>query len=114
MGAIFEGSGKTEESDIDTQELYAQIGQLKVENEAFIKKLQETWGITERVSLISPRTKKLSVRRQCELLSVNRSRLYYKPVGEKPENIKIMEIMDKHLTVGILCRRCHRSDDPSW
>jgi putative transposase len=39
------------------------------------------------------------VRRQCELLSVNRSRLYYKPVGEKPENIKIMEIMDKHLTV---------------
>jgi putative transposase len=24
--------------------------------------------------------------------------LYYKPVGEKPENIKIMEIMDKHLT----------------
>jgi putative transposase len=42
--------------------------------------------------------KKLSVRRQCELLSVNRSRLYYKPVGEKPENIKMMEIMDKHLT----------------
>jgi putative transposase len=25
--------------------------------------------------------------------------LYYKPVGEKPENIKMMEIMDKHLTV---------------
>jgi putative transposase len=24
--------------------------------------------------------------------------LYYKPVGEKPENIKMMEIMDKHLT----------------
>jgi len=38
------------------------------------------------------------VRRQCELLSVNRSRLYYKPVGEKPENLKVMEIMDKHLT----------------
>jgi putative transposase len=25
--------------------------------------------------------------------------LYYKPVGEKPENLKMMEIMDKHLTV---------------
>jgi putative transposase len=24
--------------------------------------------------------------------------VYYKPVGEKPENIKMMEIMDKHLT----------------
>jgi putative transposase len=28
---------------------------------------------------------------------VSRSRLYYKPVGEKPENIKIMQMMDKHL-----------------
>jgi transposase len=37
MGAIFEGSGKADEPDIDTQELYAQIGQLKVENE-FLKK----------------------------------------------------------------------------
>ena len=40
----------------------------------------------------------ISVRRQCELLSVNRSRIYYKPVPEKPENLKMMEIMDKHLT----------------
>ncbi len=37
MGAVFEKSGKAEEPDIDTQELYAQIGQLKVENE-FLKK----------------------------------------------------------------------------
>src|SRR5690606_27180318 len=41
---------------------------------------------------------KISVRRQCELLSVNRSRLYYKPVPEKPENVQMMEIMHKHLT----------------
>ena len=38
------------------------------------------------------------MRKQCELLSVNRIRLYYKPVGEKPENLKMMEEMDKHLT----------------
>lgn len=50
-----------------------------------------------RATLIRPRVKDLSVRRQCELLSVHRSRFYYKPVGEKPENIKIMELMDKHL-----------------
>ena len=37
MGAIFEGSAKADEPDVDTQELYAQIGQLKVENE-FLKK----------------------------------------------------------------------------
>jgi putative transposase len=32
-------------------------------------------------------------------LSINRSRIYYKPVAEKPENIKMMVIMDKHLTL---------------
>ncbi len=32
-----------------------------------------------------------------ELLTIHRSRLYYKPVGEKPENIKMMSLMDKHL-----------------
>lgn len=40
---------------------------------------------------------KLSIRRQCEILSVPRSSLYYKPVDEKPENIKMMNLMDKHL-----------------
>jgi len=48
--------------------------------------------------MIRPGVKKLSVRRQCDLLSLNRSRLYYKSVGEKPENLKMMQIMDKHLT----------------
>jgi transposase len=37
MGSVFDKPGKTEEPDIDTQELFAQIGQLKVENE-FLKK----------------------------------------------------------------------------
>lgn len=55
--------------------------------------------MNERSLLVQPRYAKLSVRRQCELLTVNRSRLYYKPVPEKPENIKMMEVMDKHLTL---------------
>jgi putative transposase len=49
---------------------------------------------------------KLSVRRQCELLTVHRSGLYYKPCGEKKENLEIMRIMDehylKHPTEGVL------------
>lgn len=55
--------------------------------------------MSTRASLIRSRTKNLSVRRQCDLLCVNRSRLYYKPVAEKPENIKMMNILDKHLTL---------------
>jgi transposase len=37
MGAAFEKGGSVESDTVDTQELYAQIGQLKVENE-FLKK----------------------------------------------------------------------------
>jgi len=38
----------------------------------------------------------LSVRKQCELLSIHRSGLYYSPKGESDENLKIMRIMDEH------------------
>ena len=38
----------------------------------------------------------LSIRRQCDLLSIHRSGLYYKPKGEKPENLQIMRLMDEH------------------
>lgn len=38
----------------------------------------------------------LSVREQCELLSIHRSGLYYAPQEEKPENLEIMRIMDEH------------------
>lgn len=51
------------------------------------------------MEVIQPRHRKLSVRKQCEILSVPRSSLYYKPVPEKPENVKMMNLMDKHLLV---------------
>ena len=38
----------------------------------------------------------LSVRKQCELLSIHRSGLYYAPKGESQENLEIMRIMDEH------------------
>ena len=38
---------------------------------------------------------KLSIRRQCKLLSLSRSGLYYHPVGESAENLRFMEIIDK-------------------
>lgn len=40
---------------------------------------------------------KISVRKQCELLTIPRSSLYYAPIPEKPENVKMMNLMDKHL-----------------
>ena len=39
----------------------------------------------------------LSVRKQCDILSIPRSSLYYQPIPEKPENVKMMHLMDRHL-----------------
>jgi len=49
------------------------------------------------MELINPKHPALSVRKQCEILSVPRSSLYYAPVPEKPENVKMMSLMDRHL-----------------
>ena len=39
---------------------------------------------------------KISTRSQCELLGINRSTAYYKPVGESVENLEFMRLIDKH------------------
>jgi len=44
--------------------------------------------------MVSP-DHKLSQRRQCALLRLSRSNLYYQPVGESAENLRFMEIIDK-------------------
>ena len=40
----------------------------------------------------------LSVVRQCELLSLNRSGLYYRPVGENDLNLELMSEIDQQYT----------------
>lgn len=39
---------------------------------------------------------KISIRHQCEMLEINRSSVYYKPVEESEENLQIMRLMDEH------------------
>jgi putative transposase len=38
------------------------------------------------------------MRRQCELLGVNRSGLYYEPLGESDENLAVMRLLDEQYT----------------
>jgi hypothetical protein len=35
------------------------------------------------------------VRRQCELLGVNRSGLYYERLGESEENLRLMRLLNR-------------------
>src|SRR5690606_21452097 len=50
--------------------------------------------LSDRRAMITP-SHKLSVRRQCELLDLYRSGIYYTPVGESEENLWLMLEMDK-------------------
>ncbi len=40
----------------------------------------------------------MSVRRQCELVGLNRSTLYYEPTPETPENLELMRLIDQEYT----------------
>lgn len=53
--------------------------------------------MSQRKALADP-AHQLSIRRQAELLTVSRSSLYYKPVGESAENLHLMEVMDRLFT----------------
>lgn len=48
----------------------------------------------------------ISVRKQCELLEINRSNVYYQAVPESDENLRLMRLMDEyylqHPTYGVL------------
>ncbi|MBV9675556.1 MAG: hypothetical protein JO185_04435 [Acidobacteriaceae bacterium] len=37
----------------------------------------------------------ISLRRQCELLGLNRASLYYRPQGENEENLRLMRWIDE-------------------
>ena len=48
--------------------------------------------------LVEPDHPQLSVRRQCELLGLSRSSLYYQGVPEPAENLRLMRLLDQEYT----------------
>ena len=44
--------------------------------------------------MIQPQHPRLSVVRQCELVSISRSGFYYQPAGETPLNLALMRLID--------------------
>lgn len=47
---------------------------------------------------MDPEHPDISIRRQCELLGVNRSSVYYEPRGESEENLRVMRLIDEQYT----------------
>lgn len=78
-----------------TNELYKQIGQLKVELDWLKKSLDLT--LEQRLKLIEPNNT-ISKVRQCELLNINRSSFYYKAKEISDYNIELMHLLDEQFT----------------
>src|SRR5262249_10071797 len=96
--AIFANGAKAASADAQVREaeLYEQIGRLKMELEWMKKKLPPSAELKRPLS--EHGHPELSVRRQCELLGLNRSSLYYEPAGETSEDLRLMRLIDEQYT----------------
>jgi putative transposase len=52
-------------------------------------------SVERRRQMIEPEHPRLSVVRQCELVSISRSGFYYQPAGEAPLNLALMRLIDE-------------------
>ena len=77
--AVKEYKEEISKKEKEIEELQKQLGKSVVEKEWLAKKLKSL-GLSEKKSLVEPKLKDISVTRQCELLSLNRASLYYKPI----------------------------------
>jgi len=65
--------------DEERNELMAKVGQLTIENDWLKKNLHKCLAPTGRLNLVS-KDEELTVTRQCKLLEINRTSVYYTPV----------------------------------
>jgi hypothetical protein len=88
---MFKGKQKRlqEENEKLVDELYRQIGKLKLESE-WIKKNLHSLGVEEKRQIIEFDHRELSVRRQGEILKLHKSNLYYEPVKVSEDTLGIM------------------------
>jgi putative transposase len=56
------------------------------------------YPLEQRRQWVDPHHEQVSVRRQCQLLGVNRAGLYYQPVDESVENLHLMRLLDEPYT----------------
>ena len=82
-----------QEQELLTNELYQQIGQLKVELDWLKKNLVMT--LNQKRLAVDPDHNKISIIRQCELLDLARSSLYYTPCRETDYNEQLMRLLDE-------------------
>ncbi len=97
------------------EELYKQIGQLKVELDWLKKNLKNC--VDKRKKLVDSGHKKISITRQCQLLGLPRSSFYYKATQDDSRDVSLMNLTDEIYTkhpyfgVRIIKKRLEKEDE---
>ena len=86
---------KDKEKNLLIEELYPQIGQLKVELDWLKKNLD--LSVKEKVLCIERQSKIIPLKRQAELLGIARSTVYYQPTVD-PHSLELMHLIDEQYT----------------
>lgn len=79
-------------------ELYAEIGKLSTQLAWLKKKLVISLSRTERMNMLEWEGGDMPIKTQADLLSLNRSSLYYVPVGVSPETVALRRRIDEIYT----------------
>jgi putative transposase len=83
--------------DVEIEELQKALGKTTIERDWAVKKLKSL-GLLNKKSLVEPKLTTLSLTRQCDLIGIHRSSLYYKPKEFSTHNIGIMHRIDEIFT----------------
>ncbi|WP_206193290.1 IS3 family transposase [Virgibacillus dokdonensis] len=103
MPQLFERENKKidqmkEEYEDQIENLYAEVGRLTTQLSWLKKKNLESKTRTERLDMLDWNGSELSIKTQAELLNLNRSSLYYRPVEPSPEELRIKNRIDEIYT----------------
>jgi putative transposase len=93
--AVFGNGAKAPAPDAQAEqaELFEQIGRLKMELQWLKKKSARSADELRPLSEVGHPP--LSVRRQCALLGLSRSSLYYQPAGETADTLRLLRLIDE-------------------
>lgn len=67
--------------------------------EGFFRERGGSLGVEHRRVLVDRRQSSLSLVRQCQLWDINRSGLYYQPIGVSDDDLNLMKLIDKQCMV---------------
>nr|WP_245630293.1 IS3 family transposase [Alicyclobacillus acidiphilus] len=104
LSSVFEDESKKntaaiqKEHEKETSELYAKIGRLTTEVEWLKKNLASNRTRAERIAMVEHDSDKISISRQADLLSLNRTSLYYRPADVSEEELRLRRCIDEIYT----------------